>query len=154
MQQATGPVDEDAGNQFLTRVTSFEPVIFSSLDAIVARKDAFKGECLTGIKFTGMPSFIFPALPVGGIPALVLQDLKDLKSGTVTFANALITNAPVSVSSDQIALEELGFIFRPRDPSRLLQLRSAMILLRLSIRPSLPTRKSDMERRRSTVVDV
>jgi len=61
----------------LNAVQGLEPAIISTLDDIVDKKPAFV------------------ALPIGGIPALVLQDLENLSASTVTFENALISKSPV-----------------------------------------------------------
>lgn len=56
---------------------AFEPTILDALSQIVAKKPAFV------------------ALPVGGIPALILSDLQALSAATSSFETALIAAAPV-----------------------------------------------------------
>lgn len=78
--KATGPVDESDGQTIISAVEAFESTIVSALNTIVTEKAAFQ------------------ALPIGGIPALVLQDLQTLNTDTTAFENALIASAPVSPS--------------------------------------------------------
>ena len=40
---------------------------------------------------------VIQALPIGGIPALILQDLQKLDVATASFADALIAKSPVSL---------------------------------------------------------
>jgi hypothetical protein len=75
------PVAEADGRSILTSVEALEPTIDSALKAIVARKAAFT------------------ALPIGGIPALVKQDLSNLSASTAAFETALINSAPVRTVS-------------------------------------------------------
>ncbi|KAJ6608285.1 hydrophobic surface binding protein A-domain-containing protein [Mycena sp. CBHHK59/15] len=78
---ATGPVGETDGRTILSSVEAFEPTILEALTQIA---------CLP--------------LPVGGIPALILQDLQNLKSATVSFSNSLITSAPADLKAEATAL--------------------------------------------------
>lgn len=55
------------------------PVILDALTAIVAKKPAFQ------------------ALPLGGVPALVKQDLGNLSASTEAFENALIASTPARI---------------------------------------------------------
>ncbi|RDB17435.1 hypothetical protein Hypma_001618 [Hypsizygus marmoreus] len=87
--QATTPTpfsDAD-GAAVLALVEAFEPTIESALTGIVGKKAAFQ------------------ALPIGGIPALVKQDLSNLGASTTAFENALIAAAPASVVADATALK-------------------------------------------------
>ncbi|CAK5272292.1 unnamed protein product [Mycena citricolor] len=79
---------ESDASTILSSVQAFEPTILDALSGIVARKAAFN------------------ALPVGGIPALVLQDLKNLNASTIAFANALIAAAPADIKATATALEQ------------------------------------------------
>ncbi|KAF7350153.1 Hydrophobic surface binding protein [Mycena venus] len=73
---ATPQLSEADGRTILTSVEAIEPVILDALTDIVVKKPAFA------------------ALPIGGIPALILQDLEKLKTATVAFSSGLITIAP------------------------------------------------------------
>ncbi|KIM37999.1 hypothetical protein M413DRAFT_448046 [Hebeloma cylindrosporum] len=72
----TGPLGEEDGAAVLASVQAFEPTIQHALVEIVTKKPAFQ------------------ALPIGGLPALILQDLKSLKANTGAFSDALISTAP------------------------------------------------------------
>ncbi|KAF8960434.1 hydrophobic surface binding protein [Flammula alnicola] len=85
---ATGPVGDTDGRTILTSVEAIEPTIQDALTAIVTKKPAFV------------------ALPIGGIPALILQDLNNLKSNTSAFSNALISNAPASLTTEATTLRD------------------------------------------------
>lgn len=78
MQAVPTPVSVADGTSILNAITGIQPIIEDSLTAIVAKKAAFQ------------------ALPVGGIPDLVKQDLANLSSSTTALENALIASAPVS----------------------------------------------------------
>ncbi|KAJ7152658.1 hydrophobic surface binding protein [Mycena crocata] len=80
--KATGAFSEADGRTILTQVEGFEPTILDALTAIAAKQPAFA------------------ALPIGGIPALVLQDLQTLKTDTVAFSTALIASAPADLKSE------------------------------------------------------
>ncbi|KAJ7487852.1 hydrophobic surface binding protein [Mycena latifolia] len=79
---STGTVDEADGRTILNSVEAFEPTILDALKGIAAKEPAFA------------------ALPIGGIPALILQDLQTLKTDTINFSNALIANAPSDLKSE------------------------------------------------------
>jgi len=85
---ATGPVNEVDGRAILSAVEAFAPTIIHALEGIVVKKPAFQ------------------ALPIGGIPALVLQDLKDLQTNAAEFANALIDISPESLKDEATALRD------------------------------------------------
>ncbi|KAJ7663631.1 hypothetical protein B0H17DRAFT_905184, partial [Mycena rosella] len=70
--KATGALGETVGRIILSAVEAFEPTILDALTQIAAKQP------------------VFAAFPIGGIPALILQDLQTLKTDTVAFANALI----------------------------------------------------------------
>ncbi|KAG7446292.1 hydrophobic surface binding protein [Guyanagaster necrorhizus] len=76
---ATDAFSEDDGATILASVEAFEPTILDALTAIVAKEPAFE------------------ALPIGGIPALVLQDLQGLNSATGAFSDALIAKSPADL---------------------------------------------------------
>ncbi|KAK0461274.1 hydrophobic surface binding protein [Desarmillaria tabescens] len=76
---ATDAFSESDGATILAAVEGFEPTILDALTAIVEKQPAFQ------------------ALPIGGIPALVLQDLQNLDSGTTAFSNALIAKSPADL---------------------------------------------------------
>ncbi|KAJ7611149.1 hydrophobic surface binding protein [Mycena rosella] len=83
---ATGTVSEADGRTILSAVEAFEPTILDALTQIAAKQPAFA------------------ALPIGGIPALILQDLQTLKTDTVNFSNALIANAPADLKAEATTL--------------------------------------------------
>ncbi|KAH9478054.1 hypothetical protein JR316_0010291 [Psilocybe cubensis] len=70
------PVSEADGNTILAAVQALEPIIIDTVTQIVNKKPAFQ------------------ALPIGGIPALVKQDLINLNASTSKFEAALIGSAP------------------------------------------------------------
>ncbi|KAF8189495.1 hydrophobic surface binding protein [Mycena galopus ATCC 62051] len=83
---ATSPLSEADGTTILSAVEAFEPVILDALTDIVVKKPAFA------------------ALPIGGLPALILVDLQNLKTATVAFANGLITIAPADLVAEATQL--------------------------------------------------
>ncbi|KAK7463025.1 hypothetical protein VKT23_007607 [Stygiomarasmius scandens] len=76
---ANGAFSEADGQSILDAVAAIEPTILDALSAIAEKQPAFA------------------ALPIGGIPALVLQDLQNLDAATTAFSNALIDNAPADL---------------------------------------------------------
>ncbi|KAJ7207202.1 hydrophobic surface binding protein, partial [Mycena pura] len=74
---ATGTVDVADGTTILNAVQAFVPTIQDATTRISGDKAAFAAQ------------------PIGGLPALVLSDLKALNASTIAFANALIAGAPV-----------------------------------------------------------
>ncbi|KAJ7578979.1 hydrophobic surface binding protein [Mycena floridula] len=78
---ATATFSEADGNTILGLVNTITPIISDVLNQLVAKKASFQ------------------ALPLGGVPALVLQDLKNLNGSTILFANALIARAPADLVS-------------------------------------------------------
>ncbi|KAJ7727764.1 hydrophobic surface binding protein [Mycena metata] len=80
--KSTGTFDETDGNTILNSVEAFEPTILDALKGIAAKEPAFA------------------ALPIGGIPALILADLKTLRTDTAAFAQALIAAAPTDLKSE------------------------------------------------------
>ncbi|KAJ7788412.1 hydrophobic surface binding protein A-domain-containing protein [Mycena olivaceomarginata] len=99
----TGTVSEADGNTILTQVQAIEPTILDALSQITAKQ----------------PSFA--ALPIGGIPALVLQDLKTLNTSTVAFAAALIVAAPADLRAQQRLLRTPFLRLSPRLLRRFLE---------------------------------
>ncbi|KAG5341889.1 hypothetical protein E4T56_gene18051 [Termitomyces sp. T112] len=83
---ATCPVSDSDANTILADLQALLPNIQQAATDIVARKAAFT------------------ALPLGGVPALVQQDLASLKSNTDTLAAAFIACAPAGVV---VAAQEL-----------------------------------------------
>ncbi|KAF8895811.1 hydrophobic surface binding protein [Mucidula mucida] len=77
--QNTAAFSEADGSTILASVEAFEPTILHALTGIAAKQPAFA------------------ALPIGGIPALVLQDLQNLDAGTAAFADALIAKSPADL---------------------------------------------------------
>lgn len=73
----TPPVDDADAEAILGQVQGFEGAILGALSGIVAKQAGFA------------------SLPIGGIPALIAQDLAILKTDTKTFENALIVDTPV-----------------------------------------------------------
>ncbi|CAA7268911.1 unnamed protein product [Cyclocybe aegerita] len=73
------PISESDGQSVLSAVQAFEPTILDALTQVVAKKAAFA------------------ALPIGGIPALVKQDLINLNASTFAFEAALISTAPTDL---------------------------------------------------------
>ncbi|KAJ7135877.1 hydrophobic surface binding protein [Mycena epipterygia] len=84
--KATGTVDEADGTTILNSVIAIEPIILDALKGIAAKQPAFA------------------ALPIGGIPALILQDLQNLKLNTTNFATALIAAAPTDLKTEATAI--------------------------------------------------
>ncbi|KAJ7663635.1 hydrophobic surface binding protein [Mycena rosella] len=84
--KATGALGETVGRIILSAVEAFEPIILDALTQIAAKQPAFA------------------ALPIGGIPALILQDLQTLKTDTVAFANALIADLPADLKAEATTL--------------------------------------------------
>ncbi|KAJ7663626.1 hydrophobic surface binding protein [Mycena rosella] len=88
---ATGALGETVGRIILSAVEALEPTILDALMQIAAKQPAFV------CHFTA-------ALPIGGIPALILQDLQTLKTETVAFANALIADLPADLKAEATTL--------------------------------------------------
>ncbi|KAJ7362334.1 hydrophobic surface binding protein [Mycena albidolilacea] len=83
---ATSQLSEADGRTILSSVEAIEPTILDALTNIVVKKPAFA------------------ALPIGGLPALILQDLKNLKTATVAFANGLVSIAPADLVAEATQL--------------------------------------------------
>ncbi|KAJ7433195.1 hydrophobic surface binding protein [Mycena latifolia] len=83
---ATGPVNETEGRIILNMVEALEPTILDALKGTAAKEPAFA------------------ALPIGGIPALILQDLVTLKPDAVNLVTALITIPPADLQAEAIQL--------------------------------------------------
>ncbi|KAF5383285.1 hypothetical protein D9615_004803 [Tricholomella constricta] len=82
------PFSDEDGRAILDSFTALEPTINNALIGIVDKKAALE------------------ALPVGGIPALVKQDLSNLSASTAALEDALIAAAPESIVDEAIALKE------------------------------------------------
>ncbi|KAF9027866.1 hypothetical protein BDZ89DRAFT_951883 [Hymenopellis radicata] len=78
----TDAFSEADGTTILASVEAIEPTILHALTGIAAKQPAFA------------------ALPIGGIPALVLQDLQNLDAGTAAFADALIAKSPADLVAE------------------------------------------------------
>ncbi|KAG7091707.1 hypothetical protein E1B28_008108 [Marasmius oreades] len=78
---ATPQPSESDSQTILNSVQGFVPSVTDALQAIIDKKAAFQ------------------ALPIGGIPALVKQDLANLNTATVAFENGLIAKAPTDLKS-------------------------------------------------------
>jgi len=74
-----GPLSETDAQTILGLVNTVSPIIQDALSKIVAKKPAFT------------------ALPIGGIPALILSDLKTLNNDTMAFEKALVAIAPADL---------------------------------------------------------
>ncbi|KAK7046608.1 hydrophobic surface binding protein [Favolaschia claudopus] len=85
--KATPAFSESDGQTILNSVQAIEPVILDALAQITAKKADFD------------------ALPIGGLPALILQDLKTLKADTDAFSGALIVNAPADLKSQATTIQ-------------------------------------------------
>ncbi|KAF9480969.1 hydrophobic surface binding protein [Pholiota conissans] len=75
------PFSESDGNSVVNAVNGFVPTILDALKEIVIKKPAFDG------------------LPIGGIGALVKQDLINLNSSTSSFEAGLIAASPTDLIS-------------------------------------------------------
>ncbi|KAJ7587078.1 hydrophobic surface binding protein [Mycena floridula] len=84
---ATPPFSEADGAAILQSVEAIEPTISDVLTVIVAKKPAFQ------------------ALPLGGVPALILQDLTFLSGNVTAFANALIADSPADLVAEATTLK-------------------------------------------------
>ncbi|KIK67846.1 hypothetical protein GYMLUDRAFT_36629 [Collybiopsis luxurians FD-317 M1] len=80
-RQNTGPVTDAQAQGILATVEGFEPTILDALTQIVAKKPGFY------------------SLPLGGVSALVAQDLATLKTDTKSFENELVADTPVCLPS-------------------------------------------------------
>ncbi|PPQ81568.1 hypothetical protein CVT25_013411 [Psilocybe cyanescens] len=81
------PIAEADGKTILSAVQTLQPIIIDTVTQIVAKKAAFQ------------------ALPIGGIPALVKQDLVNLNASTSKFEAALIASAPADLVSAATAIK-------------------------------------------------
>ncbi|PPR03761.1 hypothetical protein CVT24_007360 [Panaeolus cyanescens] len=84
---STGVVGDADGLDIINAVSAFSPNIDHALSEIVVKKPAFV------------------ALPIGGLPALIYQDLNKLQASTDGYATALVNNAPSSLTADAVALK-------------------------------------------------
>lgn len=77
---------------------NLEPKILDALTVIAAKKPAFQGKSVSPhiASHTFNTCITLAALPIGGIPALILQDLTFLQGNVSAFADALIADSPVS----------------------------------------------------------
>ncbi|KAF9041550.1 hydrophobic surface binding protein A-domain-containing protein [Panaeolus papilionaceus] len=75
------PVSETDGASILSAVQTLEPIIIGALNDLVAKKATIA------------------AIPINGLTALVLQDLKNLQTATTAFENALLGTAPSDIKT-------------------------------------------------------
>ncbi|KAF9558558.1 hydrophobic surface binding protein [Agrocybe pediades] len=88
------PFSEADGTTLLDIVEGFEPILLDALKVLIAKKAAFQ------------------ALPIGGIPALIKQDLINLNASANTFENQLIASLPTDLVAAAEAIKaDLGTIF-------------------------------------------
>lgn len=106
--KSNGALDVADGTTILDDVSAISPVIQTALTNIVAKKPAFTSERHlrppTKLYSRDLKQHLALNGEVGGILALVLQDLEDLNSNTTAFANALIADAPVSFNFNYFRL--------------------------------------------------
>ncbi|KAE9391946.1 hydrophobic surface binding protein [Gymnopus androsaceus JB14] len=76
---ATGPVDDTDGQTILKEVEAFEPTIIDALISLAQKVPAFS------------------ALPLGGVLALIKQDVVDLDAETKNLENAMIADTPADL---------------------------------------------------------
>ena len=92
--QAAGAFSEANGETILEDVQTLISTILNALTAIVAKKADFTSQSFDDVPVGNSPVIL--GLPIGGIPALVLSDLQSLNTSVISFADALIADAPVS----------------------------------------------------------
>ncbi|KAF8885357.1 hydrophobic surface binding protein A-domain-containing protein [Infundibulicybe gibba] len=80
------PIAEADGQAILTAVGGLETPITTALNDITGQKANIA------------------ALPIGGIPALVCQDLKNLQTATAAFAASLVAAAPTDLKTQATTL--------------------------------------------------
>ncbi|KAF7349330.1 Hydrophobic surface binding protein [Mycena sanguinolenta] len=85
--KATGPLNEADATTILNSMQAIEPVIIDALTKLTAEEPAFAG------------------LPLGGLSALVLQDLQTLKDDTDAFAAALEAAAPANLKAEATSIQ-------------------------------------------------
>ncbi|KAK7445737.1 hypothetical protein VKT23_014732 [Stygiomarasmius scandens] len=85
--QGTTGVSESDGQTIIGIVNGFEPTIIDALNAIITKKPAFD------------------ALPLGGVSALVKQDLGQLGTATSNLEVALINQAPSDLKSQAQSIQ-------------------------------------------------
>lgn len=90
-QAVPTPVAESDADTILSDVEAFQPTIIDALKEIVIKKPIFDG------------------LPLGGVSALVKQDLATLNTSTSAFEAALIAAAPVCISLIIIDLDNTEY---------------------------------------------
>ncbi|KAF7334745.1 Hydrophobic surface binding protein [Mycena sanguinolenta] len=84
--KANGPLDEADGTTILNDVLAIEPVIIDALTRIAAEEPEFA------------------ALPVAGIPALVLEDLETLKADIDEFVEAIMSTGPADLAGQATSI--------------------------------------------------
>ncbi|KAF7346754.1 Hydrophobic surface binding protein [Mycena sanguinolenta] len=86
--EASEPLSETDCETILAAVEAIEPIIFDALNDIIAKKPAFA------------------ALPIGGLTTLILQDLENLETATIDFANALMDICPADLEPEETELSQ------------------------------------------------
>ncbi|KIY67633.1 hydrophobic surface binding protein [Cylindrobasidium torrendii FP15055 ss-10] len=102
--KATDAFSEEEGTTILGLVEALEPKIFGSLTSIADKKPAF--ECAYPALRLVTVLTTREALPIGGVPAIVLQDIKNLDTSTAAFADALIANSPADLATEANAIKD------------------------------------------------
>ncbi|KAF8885351.1 hydrophobic surface binding protein, partial [Infundibulicybe gibba] len=82
VEAAPTPIAESDGQAILTAIQNLEPGIIKSLQDIATR------------------GADFAALPIGGIPALICQDLKNIQTGVDVFLSVLIAVVPANIKAE------------------------------------------------------
>ncbi|KAJ6492989.1 hydrophobic surface binding protein [Mycena sanguinolenta] len=83
----TGPMNEVDATTILNSMKAIQPVMIDWLTRIATEEPAFA------------------ALPIGGIPALVLQDLQNLKADMDGLATALISTVPADLKAEASTIQ-------------------------------------------------
>ncbi|KAF8489926.1 hydrophobic surface binding protein [Gautieria morchelliformis] len=84
---STGAFSDADATTILQSLEAIQPTIIDALNAIVAKKPAFQG------------------LPIGGVTALVKQDIGDLDGNTTAFESALIAATPTDLQANATAIK-------------------------------------------------
>ncbi|KAF8489928.1 hydrophobic surface binding protein A-domain-containing protein [Gautieria morchelliformis] len=84
---STGAFSDADATAILQSLEAIQPTIIDALNAIVAKKPAFQG------------------LPIGGVTALVKQDIGNLNSNMTAFASALIAATPTVLKANATAIK-------------------------------------------------
>ncbi|KAJ7578981.1 hydrophobic surface binding protein [Mycena floridula] len=82
---ATPPFSEADGNLILTKEKKFLSILVDVMNQLVSKKTSFQGQ---------------KALPLGGVPALVLQDLQSLSPNVCALEKAIIAKLPADLVAE------------------------------------------------------